>query len=784
MLTLLWHGPASGQCAFGGVNYGNVTPSGIGQVVSIPNFVWGGDQYTLSAQAGCTYSVSTCGGGWDTVLTIFDPNQQVAAFNDDAPGCGLQSFVTFTADVSGDYIIQVNAFPCAFLAEDLPNFEVTWVSCALPDGACEPGLGDVVEAGTGPIEVQPVQAGCPITIAGFDSWGDGWNGGIITVLIDGVSVGTFQVTGTYSFASVTLLPGETLSIQYTAGDWENENSYEISIGGEVLYAAGPSPPTGLVFSYDCESNVSAGFTPEELITDVFLGDCLQASNISFTGNPISIGTFSNGHGIGIESGIILTTGAAAHAVGPNGTDELSFISGGGASPLLGPSTFDAATFTFSFVAETDQVTFTYVFASDEYPEYVCSAFNDAFGFFVSGPGYANNTNIAIVPGGSNVPVAINSVNSGTPGAFSTGACTSLGNASLFVDNEGGTHNEYDGFTVPLTACINTEPCEEYTITITVADVIDELWDSAVFLAAESFSAGSELQIVATVDQEEVSTDQNCENFGFFVFEIGEPLDEPVTLVYDVDVSGSVQFTETIPVEVTFEPGETLVAIPVQAVTGSVGVGLSSATVTLSSADNPGLGCSCEEEVVTSTLFFCDPQIFLPVEWLGFHAKNINDEREVLCTWITASELNNDYFTVERSADGEDWQEIGSVPGAGNSMTMLHYDFTDRSPLPGTSYYRIRQTDYNGDTDHSEIRAVTRRAEQSLSVYPNPGKGVFRLTGYEDGDLAIYDVSGRRVPFSLGFNGELRIRNAAAGTYILELVRGDGEQIERIRLVHQ
>lgn len=772
------------QCPFGGINYGNVTPAGVGQVVSLPNFVWGGDQYTLSAEAGCTYSISTCGGGWDTVLTLFDPNQQVVATNDDAPGCGLQSFLTFTAAVTGNYTIQVNAFPCANFNVDLPNFTVTWLSCALPDDACTPGIGEVAAAGTGAIEVQPVQEGCPITIAMFDSFGDGWNGGSLNVLINGVSVGTLAAVGVYSYASLNLLPGETLTLQYSAGSWEDENRYEVQLGGQVLYSAGPFPPTGLVFSYNCQSTVSAGYTPEELVTEVFLGDCLSASNISFTGNPVSIGTFSNGHGIGIESGIVLTTGAAANSAGPNGTGELSYVSGAPPSPLLGPNTYDASTLTFSFIAETEEVTFTYVFASDEYPEYVCSAFNDAFGFFVSGPGYANNTNIAIVPGGTNLPVAINSVNSGVTGSFSDGACTSLGNAAIFTDNVGGTHNEYDGYTVPLTACINTVPCEEYTITITVADVIDELWDSAVFLAAESFSAGSELQIVATVDQAEVSTDQNCENSGFFVFEIGEPLDEPVTLVYDVDVSGTVLFTQPIPVEVTFPAGETIIAIPVQAITGTVGVGLSSATVTLSSVDNPGLGCTCEEEVVTSTLYFCDPQIFLPVEWLGFHAKNINDDREVLCTWITASELNNDYFTVERSTDAESWHDIGSVPGAGNSMTMLNYDFTDRSPLPGTSYYRIRQTDYNGDTDHSEIRAVTRRAEQSMSVYPNPGKGVFRLTGYEDGDLSVYDVSGRRVPFSLGFNGELRLRDAASGTYILELVRGDGAYVERIRLVHQ
>lgn len=652
-----------------------------------------------------------------------------------------------------------------------------------------------------------------------DSFGDGWNGAFITVAYDGVNQATYSAAGFGSSATFSVPEGVQVTFTYSPGTWEAEVSYSISINGALVYGAGPSPPIGMVYSFTCSDDIGGGTggscapgvggapfagvgsvqiaplggaspdpslpvvsTPQELITEVFLGECLAASNISYTGNPASIGTFSNGWGIGIESGIVLTTGSALDAVGPNTSGSTSYLSGSGASALLGANTYDQSTFTFTFVPETDQVTFTYVFASEEYPEFVCSSFNDAFGFFVSGPGYAGNTNIAIIPG-SVLPVAINTVNPGLPGGVYTGTgCSSLLYSSLYVNNVGGTHNEYDGFTLPLTACINTVPCEAYTITITVADATDQSWDSAVFLAAESFSAGTDLDIVASVDQDlgNVSSGVNCDMGGFFVFALEEPATDPVTLVYTVDVQGEA-VVDPIPLTVTFQPGETLVAVPVTSV--AAGTSLTTVELTMSSADNPGLGCSCTDTELTSTLFLCDQLLLLPVTWLAFEAKNISEQREVLCEWITASEQNNDFFTVERSVDGQVWIEIGTVAGSGNTSEPTNYQFIDRSPVPGVSYYRIRQTDYDGQFDYSETRAVERKAAVPLEAFPNPGNGIFKLSGYHDGDLSVFDLSGRRVPFTLSMNGELRLVNIAAGTYIVELVRESGEA-ERIRIVVQ
>ena len=124
--------------------------------------------------------------------------------------------------------------------------------------------------------------------------------------------------------------------------------------------------------------------------------------------------------LGIDSGIVLTTGLAATNVpnyGVNGTQINTATAnqgtGGDAdlTALAGVSTFDRCILEFDFTAKGDSIFFQYVFGSEEYPQYNCSNYNDVFGFFITGPGYPTPKNIALVPG-TNIPVAINSVNSG------------------------------------------------------------------------------------------------------------------------------------------------------------------------------------------------------------------------------------------------------------------------------------------------------------------------------------------------------------------------------------
>jgi len=115
---------------------------------------------------------------------------------------------------------------------------------------------------------------------------------------------------------------------------------------------------------------------------------------------------------------------------------------------------------------------------------------------------------------------------------------------------------------------------------------------------------------------------------------------------------------------------------------------------------------------------------LPIELLGFHA-TLNAKRQVKLNWETATEINNNYFTVERSKDGISFESVNIVKGAGNSLIKKSYESTDGKPYTGISYYRLKQTDYNGAYSYSGIRTINNNlVEGTMEVFPNPNSGDF------------------------------------------------------------
>lgn len=251
--------------------------------------------------------------------------------------------------------------------------------------------------------------------------------------------------------------------------------------------------------------VDTTLTPEQLVSQVLIGSGVTSSNVTFQGNVVQRGDFFDGEttNLGLEDGVILTSGNIFDIPDECGGNVSSSQNGNLSDPdlnvLCGNNTRDCSILEFDFIPQSDTLTFRYVFGSEEYNEYVCSGFNDVFGFFISGPGingpYTNNAeNIAIVPGSAPpLPVAINSINNGTVGSAGSPAnCVSLEYSYLFVDNcEAGGANttiEYDGFTVVLTAEVVLQACQQYHIKLAVADAGDQAYDSGVFLEANSFSA--------------------------------------------------------------------------------------------------------------------------------------------------------------------------------------------------------------------------------------------------------------------------------------------------------
>ena len=116
-------------------------------------------------------------------------------------------------------------------------------------------------------------------------------------------------------------------------------------------------------------------------------------------------------------------------------------------------------------------------------------------------------------------------------------------------------------------------------------------------------------------------------------------------------------------------------------------------------------------------------------------------------WATATETNNDYFTIEKSADGINWDILGKINGAGNSSHTLNYSFEDDKPLGKTNYYRIKQTDFNGQYKYSELISVENCFNASqVYLYPNPARDevTVEVSAYEDGisKLEITDLLGK------------------------------------------
>ena len=256
-------------------------------------------------------------------------------------------------------------------------------------------------------------------------------------------------------------------------------------------------------------------TPEQALLDYLLGDGVEVSNITFSGDLNQIGSFdASATNIDIPDGIVLATGNVDVAVGPNNGGNVSLGGGNlgaGDDDLTALSTFntnDAAILEFDFVPSGDSLIFNYIFASEEYNEYVCGTVNDAFGFFLSGPGisgpYSNDAvNLATIPNpvleGETIPVTINSVNNGQSGSNGTPSnCNQVSeqwnlNADYYVDNANNTDPnsvQFDGFTVILTAAAQVQCGETYHIKIAVADAGDTSYDSAVFLEGGSFSSNS------------------------------------------------------------------------------------------------------------------------------------------------------------------------------------------------------------------------------------------------------------------------------------------------------
>lgn len=247
-------------------------------------------------------------------------------------------------------------------------------------------------------------------------------------------------------------------------------------------------------------------TPTQYVQNVLLGGGVTASNITYTGLPRMIASFTAPAitSLGLGKGVYLTSGSnglISTEQGPDGPSSL-LQDNDQAQPgdvslngLTTAATQDAAVLEFDFIPQSDTVRFRYIFGSEEYNDFVNSTFNDVFAFILSGvttPFPA--TNIALIPG-TTIPITINNVNNGFSLGASAGPCS---NCVYYRDNDGGSIDcVYDGLTTVLTAKHKVICGEKYHIKIAVADAGDGNLDSGVFLEAGSFSSTPPLNVYTT-----------------------------------------------------------------------------------------------------------------------------------------------------------------------------------------------------------------------------------------------------------------------------------------------
>jgi hypothetical protein len=303
-------------------------------------------------------------------------------------------------------------------------------------------------------------------------------------------------------------------------------------------------------------------TPESTalgLIQKLLGQGVTVSNVTLVGDPRATGFFNNisGTSIGIDSGIVLTNGRAKtdlsspSPIGMDGngvTPAYITQSGTGAfadlqhfpltvfsgdadlATLIGvpkEDTHDACVLEFDFVPLGDTIKFNYVFSSEEYPEFACAGFNDAFAFFISGPGITGLKNIAIVPG-TNDPVTIDNIND-------VSGCGIY--PQHYISNQPNVLFTHNGHTRIFTAVSQVQPCQTYHLKLVIADVGDGSYDSGVFLEAKSLSSNAiGLQNLTQTDNQ--GNSYLVEGCATGAFRIKRPYLSPNPLVVNLSYGGT------------------------------------------------------------------------------------------------------------------------------------------------------------------------------------------------------------------------------------------------------
>jgi gliding motility-associated-like protein len=338
--------------------------------------------------------------------------------------------------------------------------------------------------------------------------------------------------------------------------------------------------------------INNAYTPVQLVTDFLVGNGVSISNIVYTGNAGQIGYFNGSSStIGLATGVVLSTGNVSDIL-PSGIPSTN-LGGNGDNDLLltaqsvtsNPdaglinTTRDAAILEFDFVPVGDSVSFNFVFASEEYLDYVNTQWNDVFGFYLTGPnpagGIYNGQNFALVPG-TDEPITISTIQPDL-------------NSEFYIDNPNNISHSFNGFTVPLAIKFATVCGQPYHFKFAIADCQDGSFDSGVFLEGGSFSSSVvDISIASISSDTAIYVYEGCTAadliFSRPSWQTGS------TLSVDIEITGTATMGTdfTVNTQVFFQVGEDTVIVQLIPTDDNLTEGAELITITASSINNCGV----------------------------------------------------------------------------------------------------------------------------------------------------------------------------------------------------
>lgn len=559
-----------------------------------------------------------------------------------------------------------------------------------------------------------------------------------------------------------------------------------------------------------------GLVTKEILVNSILGGGIEASNIVYTGAPVAAGTFEGGiqSGLGINQGIILSSGGVMLATGPNESDQTSTQNGlpGDAelSTLVGGTTNDACILEFDFIPQTPNFQLTFILGSEEYEE--CVEYADVFAFYVNGQ------NIALLPG-TTTPITIGTVNQSV-------------NSSYYISNypPPGSHDiECDGFTVPITLTATVAPNTVNHIKLAVADYLDSVYDTWIFINGESIVSGYYVYVDSDPDgaaiyKDGAATGMNTPAYvaqatgttsTYHLVMSEYSFDPPSIVVPNINTNQSISFTGspdpkiivfpgiTPPTGVTITDGGT---IPPELGGPDPGVPALLYTVeatgtwdvyvvrplswftdwycwlkvngVLYSGYNPNPWALSEYKF--NDIYFgskapafvmINDNFTLPVELSSFTAAQ-TAQNFVKLSWVTQSETGLLGYRVYRNETNSQQSAAMITPSlvpATNTSTTQTYSITDSEVSAGHTYwYWLESVDYGSSQFHGPVSVlVTSDVPPVLPVqttlnaaYPNPFKATqgtnieVDVKESDGGTVSVYNIAGQKVisfPVQPGMN---------------------------------